>query len=105
MKQKYIPGDLVSIRDSKGRWNIKPLHCLDLGLPEEIRPILLTPEILEKNGWKKHVFGSWENGKLSLDTVAAAFAFDTGNFWVKIKYVHELQHLLFGLGINNNMKV
>lgn len=69
----------------------------------EIEPISLTPEILEKNGWK------WDDqdfrlGALDLFPVENYFILD--GFWnKKIKYVHQLQHLLFGLDDNSELKI
>ena len=76
-----------------------------------IRPIPITPEILEKNGWKKpDGFDSYWLDKMGLlqegDTWHSALgstkiAITLGN----ILYVHQLQHHLFGLGINHEMEV
>lgn len=76
-----------------------------------IRPIPITPEILEKNGWKKpDGFDSYWLDKMGLlqegDTWHSALgstkvAITLGN----ILYVHQLQHLIFGLGLNSEMEV
>lgn len=76
-----------------------------------IEGIPITPEILEKNGWKKpDVFDSYWLDKMGLlqedDTWHSALgstkiAITLGN----ILYVHQLQHLLFGLGLNSEMEV
>lgn len=69
----------------------------------EIEPISLTPEILEKNGWK------WDDhdfrlGALDLFPVGNYFILD--GFWdKKIKYVHQLQHLLFALDDKSEIKI
>lgn len=92
----------------------------------ELYPIPLTPEILEKNGWVK------EEKDGSVFSLSEAFMGgdedDEDNYtcfqlyyqnkkdgWVidmrgeplkfEIHYVHELQHLFFGLGINHEMEV
>ena len=93
-----------------------------------VRPIPLTPEILEKNGWVKEVMSRgvknshWVYTKPDIEEYGyfpiyiekgIGDEFDvypfTGNNVCKqiayIKYVHELQHLLFGLGINHEMEV
>lgn len=63
---------------------------------KDIVPIPLTCEMLEKNGWK------WDGQ----DFVGACLLYPEGNYFVfdafrtKIKYVHQLQHLFFGLGID-----
>lgn len=108
MKQEYIIGDVV-MYDNKVMIIKEPRDAIhfDLSCPEEklvyccvgvedIKPMPLTSEILEKNGWK------WDGQ----DFVGACLLYPEGNYFVfdafrtKIKYVHELQHLLFGLGID-----
>ena len=76
-----------------------------------IRPIPLTPEILEKNGWKSI------NGKYALKIKNANYVvleftengiytyINENTMLFTIKYIHELQHLLFGLGIKHEMEV
>lgn len=78
---------------------------------KDIIPIHLTPEILEKNGWEKpDGFDSYWLNKIGLlqegDTWHSALgstknAITLGN----ILYVHQLQHLLFGLELNSEMEV
>ena len=108
MKQEYIIGDIV-MYDNKIMVIKEPRDGIhfDLSCPEEklvyycvrvedIKPMPLTYEILEKNGWK------WDGQ----DFVGACLLYPEGNYFVfdafrtKIKYVHQLQHLLFGLGID-----
>lgn len=123
MAQKYIEGDVV-MYDNKIMVVKEPrdgrhfeLSCPKEGLVydlvdiEEIKPVRLTPEILEKNRWKKpDGFDSYWLDKIGLlqegDTWHSALgstkiAITLGN----IQYVHELQHLFFGLGINHEMEV
>ena len=79
---------------------------------EEIKPVRLTPEILEKNGWMLfrmyHWFIEKECLKLSL------LELDNHSWYVYIgdnlirrnmHSVSDLQHLLFGLGLNSEMEV
>ena len=93
-----------------------------------IRPITLTPEILEKNGWKKEVMSRgvknshWVYTKPDIEEYGyfpiyiekgIGDEFDVYPFTdnrictqiAYIKYVHQLQNLLFGLGINHEMEV
>ena len=93
-----------------------------------VRPIPLTPEILEKNGWVKEVMSRgvknshWVYTKPDIEEYGyfpiyiekgIGKEFDVYPFTdnrvckqiVYIKYVHELQHLLFGLGLNSEMDV
>lgn len=90
-----------------------------------VRSIPLTSEILEKNGWEKGKYGS--DFSLS-EAFMGGDEDDEDNYtcfqlyyqnkkdgWVidmrgeplkfEIHYVHELQHLFFGLGINHEMEV
>lgn len=108
MKQEYIIGDVV-MYDNKIMIIKEPrdeIH-FDLSCPEEklvyccvgvedIKPMPLTSEILEKNGWKWD--GQYFVGACLLYPEGNYFVFDA--FRTEIKYVHQLQHLLFGLGID-----
>lgn len=130
-KLEYIPGDLVMVKKSALQFAkdkiFKVISSLSGGFVKvvmlndssttysisnnAIRPIPLTPEILEKNGWKKtDGFDSYWLDKMGLlqegDTWHSALgstkiAITLGN----ILYVHQLQHLLFGLGLNSEMEV
>lgn len=95
---------------------------------DAIAPIPLTPEILEKNGWKREVMSRGVSDRHLVYTKpdieeygyfpiyiekGIGDEFDvypfTDNHDCKqiayIKYVHQLQHLLFGLNINSEMEV
>lgn len=130
-KLEYIPGDLVMVKKSALQFAkdkiFKVISSLSGGFVKvvmlndssttysisnnAIRPIPITPEILEKNGWKKpDDFDSYWLNKIGLlqegDTWHSALgstkiAITLGN----ILYVHQLQHLLFGLGLNSEMEV
>ena len=80
-----------------------------------IRPIPLTTEILDKNGWKKSKINDCAYFYYK-DGLFLTYTSKDGKFWfddfdysssicVYIPYVHSLQHLLFGLGINSEMEV
>ena len=125
-KLEYIPGDLVFhyIPKTTIKKYVKVYVCstnnalsledMDGNLYDYIGvlyPIPLTPEILEKNGWKSI------NGKYALkiknaNYVVLEFTEDGIYIYINentmlftIKYIHELQHLLFGLGINSEIEV
>lgn len=81
----------------------------------DILPIPLTPEILEKNGWKKSKINDCAYFYYK-DGLFFTYTSKDGKFWfddfdfssgicVELPYVHNLQHLLFGLGIKNEMEV
>ena len=84
---------------------------------EEIKPIPITSEILEKNRWKKKMYCDWchylpiEGNILYLSKgigIDGAFSVDVGqgmSHIACISFVHQLQHLLFGLGLNSEMEV
>lgn len=95
---------------------------------DAIKPIPLTPEILEKNGWKKEVMSRGVKNSHCVYTKPDieeygyfpiyiekgigdefdVYPFTDNNVCTQIayiKYVHQLQHLLFGLGINHEMEV
>lgn len=135
MVQKYIKGDIVmydnkihTIMDTLGLNNYElsyishPVHQLELsGVP-------ITSEILEKNGWEKEVMSRGVKNSHCVYTKpdikeygcfpiyiekGIGDEFDvypfTGNHVCTqiayFKYVHQLQHLLFGLGLNSEMEV
>lgn len=127
----YIPGDLVMVKESALRFAkdkiFKVISSLSSGFVKvvmlndssttysisnnSVRPIPLTPEILEKNRWRSI------NGKYALkiknaNYVVLEFTEDGIYTYINentmlfiIKYIHELQHLLFGLNINSEMEV
>ena len=123
MAQKYIVGDVV-MYDNKIMVVKEPrdgshfdLSCPKEGLVyclvdiDEINPIPLTPAILEKNVWKKpDGFDSYWLGKIGLLQDSEEWHSAVGNTKIAItlgdiRYVHQLQHLLFGLNINHEMEV
>ena len=78
---------------------------------DNIVPIPLTPEILEKNGWVKdkedyindsyhlHLCGKY-------DRYSVYKVVNDNIVWLTdVRNVSDLQHLLFGLGINHEMEV
>lgn len=77
----------------------------------DILPIPLTLEILEKNGWKSI------NGKYALKIKNANYVvleftedgiytyINENTMLFTIKYIHELQHLLYALHIDSNLKI
>lgn len=127
-KLEYIPGDLVSVYVGVKKYIVEvigteneneallyqikfPNGEIQYADKDNIVPIPLTPEILEKNGWEKpDGFDSYWLDKIGLlqdgDVWHSALgstkiAITLGN----IQYVHELQHLFFGLGLNSEMEV
>lgn len=133
---EYIPGDLCIVKgkvesvcevDRDNDFSITTDQHPFIRL-SEVKPIPLTPEILEKNGWKKEVMSRgvtnshWVYTKPDIEEYGYfpiyiekgigdefdVYPFTDNNMCTQIayiKYIHELQHLLFGLGINNNMEV
>lgn len=147
-KLEYIPGDLVMVKESALQFAkdkiFKVISSLSGGFLKvvmlndssttysisnnAIRPIPLTPEILEKNGWVKKVMSRgvknshWVYTKPDIEEYGYfpiyiekgigdefdVYPFTDNNVCKQIayiKYVHELYHLLFGLGINHEMEV
>ena len=135
MDKLYIPGDLVYIHGSlRIISNCDGYYATYYDENESLQEvnvnviegIPLTPDILEKNGWDK------EEKDGSVFSLSEAFMGgdedDEDNYtcfqlyyqnkkdgWVidmrgeplkfEVHYVHELQHLLFGFGINHEMEV
>ena len=85
---------------------------------QEIKPIPLIQEILEKNGWNKRTrvccdgeyLEDFRNPSLPLEHFAIAFTKKGIKVTYdclpvrEVKYISDLQHLLFGLGLNSKME-
>lgn len=135
MAQKYIEGDIVEY-DNKVMVIKEPrdgshfdLSCQGLvycfvGV-DEIKPVNITPAILEGNGWEKGKYGSDfslseafmggdENDEDNYTCFQLYYQNKTDG-WVidmrgeplkfEVHYIHELQHLFFGLGVKQEMEV
>ena len=77
-------------------------------------PIPLTPEILERNGFEmREDTVVYAKNRLALKPLDDEKGYQVGLgslrlFYVKvriIKYVHELQHILWALGLDANLKI
>lgn len=131
MEQKYIINDIV-LYNNKIMVIKEPidgihfdLYCPKEGLiycfvdVSEIKPVRLTIAILEKNGWNKRTkvcydgehLESFNNPSFPLEHFAIVFTEKGIRVTYdclpvrEIKYVSDLQHLLFGLNINHEMEV
>ena len=127
MDELYIPGDLVFHYIPKttikkyvkvyvcSTNNVLSLEDMDGNLYDYIGvlyPIPLTPDILEKNGWKLSHGFYWSPNE---EGAGIGLSSETGYVWVaflgrqplrsNINSVSDLQHLLFGLGLNSEMEV
>lgn len=130
-KLEYIPGDLVkfatntyTIVDFEENFPHNKI-CYSListnstktafVADRDILPIPLTAEILKKNGWKDDDY-DWYRLPTKRSYLYITKDITTlGEFLVcvglyrhnlaSINFVHQLQHLLFGLGINREMEV
>ena len=76
---------------------------------KDIVPIPITPEILEKNGWEHKYdiyFKEFPHRILAImDENAYIINECCSMFLCPAKFVPQLQHLLFGLGLNSEMEV
>ena len=121
MINEYIPGDLVMYNTKVNKieetinTTYVELEDYAVSIPiYDIKPIPLTPEILQKNGWKytKIAPSLYQYYKddiyIKYDKLEEKFKFDD-LYWsaysFEIPYVHTLQHLLFGLGLKTEMEV
>ena len=128
MEQKYIVGDLViytsllkepvaeicEVRETSYLIRFMNGNFAKV-TSKEIKPIPLTKEILEKNGWKKSKINDcayfyYKDGLfLTYTSKDDKFWFDdfdySSSICVELPYVHSLQHLLFGLELNLEMEV
>lgn len=87
-------------------------------LCRNIDPIPLTPEILEKNGWRKRTEGWYFMMISKYMYLSVEFGYENGirvflkrttdGLYVKLNIannVHELQHILWALGKDAELKV
>ena len=79
---------------------------------EEIKPIPITSEILEKNGWMLYRMYYWFISKeclklrlLKFDNYSWNACIGGNIICINMCSVSDLQHLLFGLGLNSEMEV
>jgi hypothetical protein len=126
MDIEYIPGDLVSVYvgvkkyivEVIGTENENEVLSYQIKFPngeiqyadkDNIVPIPLTPEILEKNGWEYKYdiyFKEFPHRMLVImDENAYIINECCSMFLCPAKFVPQLQHLLFGLGLNSEMEV
>ena len=135
MKKLYIPGDLVYIHGSlRIISNCDGYYATYYDENESLQEvnvnviegIPITPEILEKNGWDKEgkdgsdfslseAFMGGDEDDEDNYTCFQLYYQNKKDGWVidmrgeplkfEIHYIHELQHLFFGLGINHEMEV
>lgn len=107
-------GDLVSLRNKSYKIGALSSHCVVLqgyepiGLDwNDIEPIPLTPEILEKNGFKnKPHFRTYEKDgvpffvEIDKAELCLGDCWDDNSIIYACQYVHELQHALRLCGLN-----
>ena len=125
MAQKYIEGDVVMydnkvmvVKEPREDGSHFDLSCPKEGLVyclvdiDEIKPVSLTQEILKKNGWMLYRMYHWFIEKECLKF--SLLELDNHSWYVYIgdnlirRYMHsvsDLQHILFGLGLNSEMEV
>ena len=126
-KLEYIPGDLVTWLGRKVRIdgvivdpNTKQIDYYEIAdtgsesvfKGEDLKPIKLTRTILKKNGWKKfkrpyssdYCYRRKGYTTLNIRSDKEVY-FHWGDHDKSITTVHQLQHLLFGLGLNSEMEV
>ena len=86
------------------------LMCECCAWVKDIVPLELSSEILEKNGWKK-TDATWiykREGSVTIFRLLddKSYAAYIGNIrLLEFQFVHQLQHLLFGLGLDSNIKL
>lgn len=123
MKQKYIVDDIVmyknrihTIIDTLGLNNYELSYVRHPVNQAELSGVPITSEIIEKNGWKptkeslEHSFKNEKYLRFALWSINDKWNFTIDGVTVCntlscLCYVHELQHLLFGLNINHEMEM
>lgn len=128
---KYIPGDLVYFEGKRAKVELSNPKCDSIyvrvavgnkeesctwnAFEKELSPIPLTSEILGDNGWEKDEAISFETQlyykkKFGSKTIFVIVKENDlrvvyDNLCLRIKYTHELQHILFGLGFSSRMEI
>lgn len=118
MAQKYIIGDVVmynnevhTIIDILASNGYELSYVRHPVSPLRLSGVPITLEILEKNGWKvssecRWIYAKEDNVKIFrlLDDIhyAAYIGFVR---LLEFQHIHQLQHLLFGIGLNSEMEV
>lgn len=109
--------DIDSLREYKEKKGAITLNTIDDGWYWgvwccNIEGIPLFPEILEKNGWKRdklvpYIYGHEAHNIEVICTPNSEWVDVTfkGDTLRRIKYVHELQHILWALGLDANLKI
>ena len=131
-KLEYIPGDFISVYvgvkkyivEVIGTENENEVLSYQIKFPngeiqyadkDNIVPIPLTPEILEKNGWKNDGYDWYKlptkraylyitKDIITLGEFLVCVGLDRHNL-ASINFVHQLQHIFFSLNINYEMEV
>ena len=131
-KLEYIPGDFISVYvgvkkyivEVIGTENENEVLSYQIKFPngeiqyadkDNIVPIPLTPEILEKNGWKNDGYDWYKlptkraylyitKDIITLGQFLVCVGLDRHNL-ASINFVHQLQHIFFSLNINHKMEV
>lgn len=115
-------GDCVAYKGKPARIQALDSPCIYVEVDREIwgaleddgdiAPIPLTEEILEKNEWHRQsinvVMQGWSNGYVELypQDKNSCFVFAYSGHKVQyIHYVHQLQHILWALGMSDNLKI
>lgn len=100
-------------------WYIEETRGFISVAEDKIKPIRLTRKILKKNGWNKRTrtcydgehLEDFSNPSFPLEHFAITFTKEGIKATYdclpvrEVKYVSDLQHLLFGLNINHEMEV
>lgn len=131
-KLEYIPGDFISVYvgvkkyivEVIGTENENEVLSYQIKFPngeiqyadkDNIVPIPLTPEILEKNRWKNDGYDWYKlptkraylyitKDIITLGEFLVCVGLDRHNL-ASINFVHQLQHIFFSLNINHKMEV
>lgn len=131
-KLEYIPGDFISVYVGVKKYIVEVIGTenenevllyqikftngeIQYADKDNIVPIPLTPEILEKNGWKNDGYDWYKlptkraylyitKDIITLGEFLVCVGLDRHNL-ASINFVHQLQHIFFSLNINHKMEV
>lgn len=103
-------GDSIQVREIledgiNGEWDGSECYGVEAYI-DEIKPIPIDEDILEKNGWKAGERGEYRREPYKLFQTKKGWDFCYGFQGITdIRFVHELQHILRMLGCEGGFKV
>ena len=102
--KELMIGDWVNVTTTNQPRKIAGTN--DLLFHDDYDPILLTEDILVKNGFKYSMpYNDWTNADCNFYLYEGGNGFRVQNTDIKLDYVHQLQHLLWLVGVQKEIEL